>query len=49
MLNFFLPLPDHSPQDIPAQHASTASQYSMRLQKLAQISVTVMFLLDLLV
>ncbi|KDR18720.1 protein brambleberry-like [Zootermopsis nevadensis] len=39
---------DHSTQEIIAQHASAAAQYNSTLHKLAQINITVNYLLNLL-
>jgi hypothetical protein len=44
----FVLLTDHSTQQILAQHESAAAQYNSTLHKLAQINVTVSFLLNLL-
>jgi hypothetical protein len=44
----FILIPDHSTQEILAQHASAAVQYNSTLHKLAQINITVNFLLNLL-
>jgi hypothetical protein len=47
MCFILLPL-DHSTQEILAQHASAAEQYSSALHKLSQINMTIGFMLNLL-